>query len=56
MRFVLYRDPAGDWRWRLRALNGRMVADSGEGYRNRLDCRHAIALVQGAGEAEVVEE
>lgn len=31
----------GDWRWRLRAANGETIA-SGEGYRNRADCDHAI--------------
>lgn len=27
-----YRDAAGEWRWRLKARNGRIVADSAEGY------------------------
>lgn len=26
-----------NWYWRLRARNGRIVADSGEGYHNRRD-------------------
>ncbi len=30
MRFELYRDGKGEWRWRLRAENGEVVADSGE--------------------------
>ena len=25
------------WRWRLRAANGRIIATSGEGYHNRAD-------------------
>ncbi len=45
MKFEFYRegdDPfsqriarptSGDWRWRLRAKNGRIVAEGGEGYR-----------------------
>lgn len=28
-----------EWRWRLRASNGRIVADSGEGYSSRAKCR-----------------
>ena len=32
MRFQVYEDAAGEWRWRLIAENGRIVADSGEGY------------------------
>lgn len=35
-RFVdlvtVYRDVAGQWRWRATAANGRVVADSGQGY------------------------
>lgn len=26
------------WRWRLKAANGRIVADSGESYNNKRDC------------------
>lgn len=32
-----YKDSSGDWRWRAVATNGRVVADSAEGYRNRAD-------------------
>ncbi|BCM86546.1 YegP family protein [Methylobacterium indicum] len=54
MRFELYRDGKGEWRWRLRAENGEVVADSGEGYVRREDCEHGIALVKGATNARVV--
>lgn len=37
-RVHLYRDKAGDWRWRLVAVNGKTVAESGEGYGQYLDC------------------
>ena len=45
MKFYVYKDQAGYWRWSLRAGNNRKVADSGEGYFNRDDCLAAIALV-----------
>ena len=32
MRVEVYRDRAGTWRWRLKAANGRIVMESGEGY------------------------
>ena len=32
-----YKDDAGAWRWRLRP-NGRIVADSGEGYVTKAAC------------------
>jgi len=48
--FQLYRDRARQWRWRVVARNGRLVADCGEGYRRRADAlngaraaRHALA-------------
>jgi len=31
-RFQVYQDAGSDYRWRLKAANGRIVADSGEGY------------------------
>jgi uncharacterized protein YegP (UPF0339 family) len=33
--FELYNDRHGDWRWRLKAKNGKIIADSAEGYKNR---------------------
>ena len=44
--FEIYRDAKRDYRWRLRAGNRRIIADSGEGYRNRADCEHAIDLLR----------
>lgn len=33
--FEVYKDQAGEWRWKLIAANGKTLADSGEGYRRR---------------------
>lgn len=33
-----YQDKAGEHRWSVYAPNGRIVADSGEGYHNYADC------------------
>ncbi|CAN0374816.1 unnamed protein product [Phaeothamnion confervicola] len=46
MRLEKYRDVNGQWRWRLVAGNGRIIANSGEGYHNERDCDDAIALVK----------
>ena len=53
----IYRDANREWRWRLRASNGRIVADSGEGYRRRASARHAAARVRTmlTGNLPVVE-
>jgi uncharacterized protein YegP (UPF0339 family) len=45
MKFVLYKDRSGQYRWRLKAGNGAIIADSGESYHNRQDACHAVTLV-----------
>jgi len=40
-RFEIYRDRRKEWRWRLKAANGRIIADSGEGYSRREHARRA---------------
>ena len=47
MVYLVYRDRAGQWRWNLTAVNGRKLADSGEGYFNKQDCLAAVNLVKG---------
>lgn len=37
-----YIDVEGDFRWRYRAGNGRVIAVSGEGYNNAVDCDNMI--------------
>jgi uncharacterized protein YegP (UPF0339 family) len=54
--YFIRRDATLQWRWRLRAANGRIIAESGEGYHNRADCEAAIALVKGSALAPVREE
>lgn len=54
--FVVYQDSASEWRWQLRAANHRIVADSGEGYRDKQDCLHAISLVKESKDAPVKEK
>ena len=45
MKFYIYKDRAGEWRWRLKARNGRIVADSGEGYKTRAGVLAAVDRV-----------
>lgn len=44
--FEVYRDSKGEWRWRFVASNGRVIADSAEGYKNKADCLHGIELIR----------
>ncbi|MBP9952705.1 MAG: DUF1508 domain-containing protein [Cypionkella sp.] len=53
MTFHLYKDGIGQWRWRLKAANNKIVADSAEGYWNKADAEHGINLVKGAFSAPV---
>jgi uncharacterized protein len=49
MLFEIYQHQEGlyygQWRWRLRSLNYKTIANSGESYHNKADCLHAINLV-----------
>ncbi len=44
MRFVIFQDTTGQWRFRLVAANNRVVAQS-EGYRERRRCEQTIARI-----------
>lgn len=55
--FEVYKDSAGEWRWRLIRQNGRITADGGEGYTERNDAMEAVERVQSlSGETEVYED
>lgn len=56
MTFYIYKDARGEYRWRLRAANQQIIADSGEGYTWKSDCRKGIDLVKTyAAGASVVD-
>jgi uncharacterized protein YegP (UPF0339 family) len=42
MKVDVYCGRDGRWRWRARAANGRIVADSGEGYARQRDVTRAL--------------
>jgi len=45
-KFEIYKDKKDEWRWRFVAPNGRIIADSGEGYKWKGDCLHGIELIK----------
>lgn len=49
--FEIYQDKRNEYRWRFRAGNGKIVADSAEGYDAKRDCERGIEIVrtQAAG-------
>ena len=55
-KFEMYVDKAGEYRFRLKARNGAIIAVS-EGYTAKASCENGIESVKkNAAEAEVVEE
>lgn len=44
--FDRYIDRNGEWRWRFKAPNGRIMADSAEGYSSLDALNDAIAVIK----------
>lgn len=56
MKFHIYKDHKGEWRWRLKAANGKTVADSSEGYSSKQACHHGVDLIRGTTNIPIVED
>ena len=55
-KFEMYQDKAGEFRFRLKARNGQIIAVS-EGYTAKAGCLNGIESVKkNAGDAEIVAE
>lgn len=48
----IYVDLKGEWRWRL-SVNGRIMADSAEGYSSRSNVKRALRSLVGRMWVEV---
>jgi uncharacterized protein YegP (UPF0339 family) len=44
--FWMYKDAKGEWRWRLRANNSKIVADGSQGYTTKAACLHGIEVAK----------
>jgi len=56
MKFEIYADASGSYRWRLVASNGQTVASSGESFDSKYNARRAAENVkENAGTADIVE-
>ena len=44
--FKLYKDRAGEYRWRLVHENGNIIADSSEGYKSKSGATNGIKSVK----------
>ena len=57
LTFEVFKDVKGEFRWRLKATNSKIIADSGEGYKAKADCLNGIKLIQeGAAKATIDEK
>jgi len=55
-KFEVYTDKAGEFRFRLKATNGQIIAVS-EGYKTKTSCMNGIESVKkNAPEAQIVKE
>ena len=54
MTYYYYKDNKGEWR--LKASNGRIIADSGEGYKNEQECLDDIKRVKGSADVPVKKD
>ena len=55
MKYEIYQDKRGEWRWRLKAANGKILAVSSEGYNGKHNCVNCILSVKGSRTAHVIE-
>jgi uncharacterized protein YegP (UPF0339 family) len=49
LKFELYKGKDDQFRWRLKAANGQILATAGQGYKDKADAKHGIELIQKAG-------
>lgn len=54
-KFEMYRDKAGEYRFRLRAKNGKIIL-TGESYKQRAGCLNGIASVRKNASSSLMEE
>jgi uncharacterized protein YegP (UPF0339 family) len=55
-KFQIVKDRKGEYRWRLRADNNKIIADSAEGYKSKSSCEDGIGLVKKLAKAAEVED
>ncbi len=55
-KFELYKDTKGEFRWRLIAANGQIVATGGEGYKTKASAMGGIESVKKNAPVASIEE
>ncbi len=55
-KFEIYKDRVFEFRWRFKADNGQIVADSAEGYTSKENCKAGITIVKLQAPSAPVED
>ena len=55
-KFEIYKDKSGEFRWRLVHTNGQVIANSGEGYKSKVNATNGIKSVKENAPAAPVED
>ena len=55
LKFEVYKDKAGEFRWRLKAANGAILATPGQGYKAEADAKNGIEIVKRSGTDDKVK-
>lgn len=53
--FEIFKDAKGEYRFRLKAKNGEIIATS-EGYTTKANCKNGIAVVQNLAREAMVKD
>ncbi len=54
MKVEIYEDKRSEWRWRMKASNGRIIATGGEGFSSKHACTESFSKVKAACEDTIV--
>jgi uncharacterized protein YegP (UPF0339 family) len=54
--FEVFKDNKKEFRWRMKASNGLIIATGAEGYVAKTDCEHGIELVKKEAAKAKVED
>src|SRR5262245_35986753 len=55
LKFEVYKDAGGDFRWRLKSANGQIVA-SGQAYSSKVACMRGIEVIKNGAASAKIEE
>jgi len=56
MKFQIYKDVTGEWRFRMVAGNNEIIGVCSEGYKHRRSCIDTVRVIQKDAAMAVVEE